>query len=117
MQNQNLFPLNSSLLDPVIKGGIPLAFELHENVNFGANSAGVKTKELVSAFGTGKGEVLGVISLKTREAANTALVYVVAASSTTGQVLLTQNSTNASSSVDVTNSFLLMGRIFPSAVE
>jgi len=116
MQNANLFPLNNSLLDPIIKGGIPLAFELHENVNFGANSSGAKTKELVSEFGTGKGQVLGVIPFKTRDSANQALVYLVAASSSTGQVLVTQNSTNGSSSTDVTNSFLLIGRIFPTAV-
>lgn len=116
MQNQNLFPLTNSLLDPVIKGAIPLAFELHENVNFGAMSSGVKTKELVSEFGTGKGEVLGIIALKTREAANLALVYTVAASSTAGQVLVTQNSTSAASTTDVTGSFLLIGRIFPQTV-
>lgn len=116
MQQPNLYPLNNSLLDPMVKGGIPLALELHEDVNFGAMSSGVKTKEIVSAFGTGKGEVIGIIALKSRETTNLGLVYTVAASSTAGQLLITQNSTSGSSSTDVTNDFLIVGRIFPVAV-
>lgn len=116
MQGSNLFPLVSSLLDPSVKGVIPLALELHENVAVGAMVAGVKTVDVVSAFGKGKGEVLGIIPLKTREAANVGLVYAVAAhSSDAGKLTITQNSTSNSSTTNVTNSFLIIGRIFPVA--
>lgn len=116
MQAQNLFPLNNSLLDPVVKGGIPLALELHENVVVGAMVAGVKTVDVDSAFGKGKGEVIAVIPAKTREAANVGLVYAVAASGTDGKVTITQNSTSNSSTTNVTNTFILVGRVFPVAV-
>jgi len=116
MQIQNIFPLNNSLLDPIVKGNTPLALELHENVVMGAMTSGVITKDVNSAFGKGLGEVIGIIPLKTREAANLGLVYSVAASGTDGAVTVTQNSTSSSATTNVTTSFFLVGRIFPTTV-
>lgn len=115
MQSEKIFPQNNALLDPIVKGAVPLIHELHENVVVGAMVAGVKTVDVDSVFGKGKGEVLGIIPFKTREAANVGLVYSAAASGTAGKVTITQNSTNSSSTTNVTNSFYLIGRIFPSA--
>lgn len=118
MQLDNVFPLNSALVDPIVKGAVPVAFELHENVAVGAMVAGVKTVDVTSVFGKGKGVVLGIIPLKTREAANVGLVYSVAAHSTdAGKLTITQNSTSNSSTTNVTNSFLIFGRIYPSDEE
>lgn len=114
MDNSRLFPKNSVLDEPNLRGTVPnLMEELHLDVVFGAMVAGVKTVDVDSAFGLGVGEVLGIIPFKTREAANLGLVYSVAASSTAGKVTITQNSTSNASTTNVTNSFYLIGRAYP----
>lgn len=113
MSNQNFIPLNSQHLDPNARGAIPFGMEVHE-VAFGAMSSGVKTADVVSRFGRGKGEVYGIIPLRSRDGNNQALAFNVAAhSADAGKLTITMHSTSSSSTGNYTIYVLIVGRAFP----
>ena len=116
MQKSNLYKLNDTLHEPTAAGGIPLLIEILENVSMGAMTAGVVTKEVKSAFGKNLGEAIAIIPAKSKDGNNQALAYQVAAGSTDGTLLITQHSTSASSTSNITNTFVILGRIIPKNV-
>ena len=117
MQKPNLFSFNDTVHSPDAAEALPLLIEYYENVVMGAMSAGKVTKSLNSSFGKGKGTPLFVIPAKTRDATdNAALSYSVAVGTTDGTISITQHSTNTSATSNITNSFLVVGKVDPVSV-
>lgn len=117
MQKSNLFSFNNTLFQPDVAESVPLLIELHEDVSMGAMSAGTVTKSVNSEFGKGKGVPLFIIPAKTRDnISNAALSYSVAVGSTDGTITITQHSSSSSSTSNITNSFLIIGKIYPNSV-
>ncbi len=117
MQKVNLFSFNNTMYQPDVAETVPLLMELLEDVTMGAMTAGIITKDVDSVFGKGSGIPLFIIPAKTRDSGNNAsLSYSVAVSSTDGKITITQHSTNATSTANITNSFLIVGRVLPKTV-
>lgn len=114
MQKSKLFSFNDTLYKPDAAEAIPLLIELHQDVSMGAMVAGKVTKTIDSSFGSGKGVPLFIIPAKTRDAGdNAALSYSVAPGGSEGTIAITQHSTSSASTANITNSFLVFGKIYP----
>lgn len=117
MQKINLFSFNNTMYSPDVAEAVPFLIELLEDVSMGAMTAGAVTKDVDSVFGKGNGQPLFIVPAKTRDSGNNAaLSYSVAVSGTNGKITITQHSTNASSTANITNSFLVFGRVLPKTV-
>jgi len=113
---ENLIALNTLEHSHDLNGAVPLVMQL-EKIDPAAMVSGVTTVEVVSPFGTGKGEVLGVLPLNSIVAANKALAISAAASSTAGSITLTLNSTSSASTTNLAAFYvLIVGRILPTDV-
>lgn len=110
---EDYFPVNSLEFDPNARSSAPLVKQLVK-LDPAAMVAGVITAEVVSLFGKGKGEVLGIVPLANIEATNELIGLTAAASSTDGQITVTINSTDATSTTNLAAFYcFIYGRIFP----
>ncbi len=113
MKLENLFPLNNLVANPELRSSVPLVMEYHSEA-MGAMVAGVKATDFDSEVGLGKGEVLGIIPLRTKGAGNNeALAFQIAASGTAGKVTVTMHSTDAAATDNLTIPFFIVGRLIP----
>jgi len=112
---EGFFPLNDGGQDPNARGESPKGLELHINVVAGGMTTGVKAFDVVSDFGKDQGELFGdgIILLGGFAATNKVLFAKAAASSTTGKVTVTLESTDATATTNFTVSFFLVGRVLP----
>jgi len=112
--DSSIFALNPMSNDPNMRGEIPVVMQL-ALIDPAALSSGVITVDVVSPFGKGLGEALGVVPLSGIESANDLIGMTVAAhSSTDGSLTITINSDDASSTTNIGEIYvLLIGKILP----
>ena len=120
------YPLNSSHLDPNVRGESPEGFVIVKDVAVGAMTAGKKAVTISNVpFGKGLGEVWGaeiiagadtgdVIEGGSESDLNAVLVVgAVAAGANAGQVAITIVSTSAGATANYTVTLKIYGRVLP----